>query len=92
MSEAVQITLEDSPIGGIALVGDILDLLHDHVSSFQEEVERQTQNHRLELRRSLATVSETYYTLRSVMMGIPPWPVSSGAPECPCSPWRRTSC
>jgi hypothetical protein len=76
LAKGIEITLEDMPTGGIALAFCILDRFHDRVSAFHRQVQERTANHRLELRRSLATVSETYYTMRSVKMSMPPWPIS----------------
>lgn len=76
LSEEIQITLEDMPVGGITMVRRFLEFLSDRVSEAQQEIEEQTLEHRLALRRSLTTVSEAYYGLRGAVMSIPPWPVS----------------
>jgi hypothetical protein len=67
--------LEDMPVQGIATAHCFLDLLRDQVSEQQKQVEERYKRHRTELRRWLATVSGAHYALRSVKMGIPPWPI-----------------
>jgi vacuolar-type H+-ATPase subunit H len=75
--EEIQATLHDTTGGGLSSVRRFLEILGQQISEQQEQVEEQTKEHRVELKQSLATISKTHYTLRSVVMSIPPWPVSA---------------
>ena len=72
----VRATLQDRSRGGFAAAERFLALLQEQISELRQKVEELSKRHRVELKQSLATISKTHYTLRSVMMGIPPWPVS----------------
>jgi len=76
VAQEVQMTLEDMPTGGVHLAYDLLDLLHDRISEMQATIQRQIRDHQMQLSRSLGTVSEAYYALRSATMSIPPWPIA----------------
>ena len=76
VAQEIQITLEDMPVGGIPLAYEVLDLLRDRVREMQSTIQRQTRDHQMQLNRSLGTISEAYYALRSATMSIPPWPIA----------------
>jgi hypothetical protein len=77
VDEEVTITLQDTALGGIPSAWRFLRVLREHLSVLQEEAEELAKKHRVELRQSLSTISKTHYTLRSVVMSIPPWPISA---------------
>lgn len=74
VTDEVWMTLEETPLGGLSLAHRFLSSLHDQVSTMRAEVETQTRRHPVELSRSLATVSETFYALRQATMSVPPTP------------------
>ncbi len=75
--DEVRAILKDRVLGGIAAAQRFLELLREQVSGLQEEAEDLAKRHRAELKQSLSTISRTHYTLRSVMMSIPPWPITA---------------
>jgi hypothetical protein len=76
VSEEIQMTLEDLPVGGVGVALSLLDRLSDDLCELEARVQEQVRHHHSELSRSLGTVSETYYALRNVTMSTPPWPVA----------------
>jgi hypothetical protein len=74
ITNEVWMTLEETPLGGLTLAHRFLSSLHDHISAMRAEAETQTRRHPVELSRSLATVSETFYMLRRATMSAPPMP------------------
>lgn len=77
VAQEVQMALEDTPTGGVRLAYGLLDALRDRVSEMQAMVQRQIRDHQMQLSRSLGTVSEAYYALRSATMSVPPWPIAA---------------
>ena len=75
LSEEIHLTLEDLPIGGIRTAQSFLDRLSGDLDELNLSVQQRAQRLQSELSRSLGTVSETYYALRNVTMGTPPWPI-----------------
>jgi hypothetical protein len=76
VSEEVQMTLEDLPVGGVRVALSLLDRLSDDLCELEAGIQERVRHHQSDLSRSLGTVSETYYALRNVTMGTPPWPVA----------------
>jgi hypothetical protein len=76
LDTTIQATLEDVPLGGISTVRALLKALAETVSEEQQKVKEQRQQQRVDLKRSLVTVSNAHYALRSVILSIPPWPVT----------------
>jgi hypothetical protein len=75
--EETRAILHDATLDGMPSAQRFLEVLAEHISEQQEEIEELSRKHRVELKQSLATISKTHYTLRSVAMSIPPWPVSA---------------
>jgi hypothetical protein len=71
----VRAILQDRTMGGIPSAQRFLELIQEQVEGLQKEVDDMSSHHRVELKQSLATISRAHYTLRSVMMSIPPWPL-----------------
>jgi hypothetical protein len=71
----VETTLDNMPIGAIKLLQAFLDRLEEQVQELHKGLNTRVQRHQRELSRSLGTVSETYYALRNVSMGTPPWSI-----------------
>ena len=72
---AVQIILEDTPLGGIASAQAFLSALHDKIAAQKQIIDQKRQQQKTQLKRSLGTVSNAYYALRSATMSVPPWPI-----------------
>lgn len=77
VTQEILAILRDTTLGGIPSARRFLQQLRDHVTSLQQEAEELSRRHRIDLKQSLATISRTHYTLRSVVMSVPPWPVSA---------------
>jgi hypothetical protein len=73
----VRATLQDRSRGGIASARRFLELLYERISELQREIDELAKQHRIAQKQSLSTISRTHYTLRSVVMGMPPWPVAA---------------
>ncbi|MBN1580437.1 MAG: hypothetical protein JXA89_07020 [Anaerolineae bacterium] len=75
LDATVQATLQDVPFGGISTVCEFLKAMADTISDQQQEVQAQRKQQKVDLKRSLITVSNAHYALRSVLLSIPPWPI-----------------
>jgi len=76
VAREVAYALQDSGADGMAAAYRFLDLLGEHMRQLRREVQRQSNRHQARLNQSMATVSRTYYALRSATMSMPPWPVT----------------
>jgi hypothetical protein len=76
LADEIRMTLEDFPAGGVRTTLSLLNQLHNAFDDLGATIARRVRRHQVQLSRSLGTVSETYYSLRTVTMGTPPWPVT----------------
>jgi hypothetical protein len=72
--EHVETSMQDLPVGSISLQRAFLGQLGAQVNELLAQLQARVKQQQRELARSLGTVSETYYALRNVAMGTPPWP------------------
>ena len=74
--DELETSLQDLPTGGVELQRRFLQELRVQVGQLGDQLQDRIQQQQRELARSLGTVSETYYALRNVAMGTPPWPAA----------------
>jgi|GEM_PF-3818447 len=77
IDHALSILLEDVPLGGVNAAREFLRVLRSRVAEQQTVVQARRQGHSAQLKRSLDTVSSTFYALRTARMRLPPWPVAA---------------